>query len=82
MSCETKRRVGRPFNNERRLIREADLIPHIVPFSKATLWRMVRAGAFPEPVRLSPNIVAWRATDVDEWIGSRTSISERQRRYS
>jgi hypothetical protein len=28
-------------------IRQAGLIPHILPFSSATLWRMVNSGTFP-----------------------------------
>lgn len=66
----------------RRFLRESELISDVLPFSSSTLWRMVRAGEFPEPVRLSRNIVAWRRADVDEWISGRTSISDRQRKYS
>jgi len=48
-------------------IRQAGLIPHIVPFSSATLWRMVNAGTFPAPYKLSPRITAWRIDEVMEW---------------
>ena len=34
-------------------VRQAQLIPDIVPFSSATLWREVKAGRFPAPVKLS-----------------------------
>lgn len=44
---------------------------HMLPMSPATLWRMVREGAFPEPVRLSRGVTAWRADLVDAWIKSR-----------
>ena len=54
-------------------LREAQLVPHMIPVSPATLWRWVREGAFPKPVRLSSRITAWRAEDVDRWIKSRTS---------
>jgi prophage regulatory protein len=77
MTCE----VGKGFKGKR-LLRESDLIPDIVPFSSSTLWRLVRAGSFPEPVRVSKNIVAWRASDIEVWFNSHTPISERQRRYS
>ncbi len=39
-----------------------------LPFSKATLWRMVNAGKFPAPVKLSERITAWRVEEVREWI--------------
>ena len=39
-----------------------------IPFSKSTLWRRVQAQTFPEPVKLSTRVTAWRAEDVREWI--------------
>ena len=39
-----------------------------VPLSSTTLWRLCRSGAFPAPVRISTNAVAWRESDVEEWI--------------
>jgi prophage regulatory protein len=40
----------------------------LVPVSKSTLWRRVRAKTFPAPVKLSPGVTAWRAEDVRCWI--------------
>jgi prophage regulatory protein len=40
----------------------------ITPFSRATLWRRVRDGVFPSPIKLSPNIVAWRWRDLRRWL--------------
>ena len=45
-------------------VRQAQLIPAIFPFSSATLWRKVKAGTFPQPVKLGPRITAWRAEDI------------------
>jgi prophage regulatory protein len=52
-------------------IRAAQLCPGIVPIGRTTLWRKVKAGEFPAPVRLSANVVAWRVEDVRAWINSR-----------
>ncbi len=54
-------------------IRQSQLIPAIVPFSSATLWRKVKAGTFPAPVKLSARVTAWRVEDVRDWIRSRTA---------
>lgn len=54
-------------------IRQADLIPAIVPFSAATLWRRVKSGEFPAPVKLSARVTAWRREDIRVWMQSRTS---------
>lgn len=40
----------------------------LVPISKSTLWRRVRARTFPLPVKLSERITAWRADDIRAWI--------------
>ena len=40
----------------------------LIPFSAATLWRKVKAKKFPEPVKLSDNVTAWRVEDVRAWI--------------
>ena len=50
-------------------LRQSDVL-RLVPFSAATLWRVVRAGTFPAPVRLAPRVTAWRAEDIHEWMKS------------
>jgi Prophage CP4-57 regulatory protein (AlpA) len=45
-------------------VRQSQLIPVIFPFSPATLWRKVKAGTFPKPVKLGPRITAWRVQDI------------------
>lgn len=45
-------------------VRQAQLIPAIFPFSSATLWRKVKAGTFPKPVKLGPRITAWKVEDI------------------
>lgn len=40
----------------------------LVPISKSTLWRRVQDRSFPEPIKLSARITAWRAEDIRRWI--------------
>jgi prophage regulatory protein len=40
----------------------------LIPISKSTLWRHVQARTFPQPVKLSQRVTAWRAEDVRSWI--------------
>ena len=56
-------------------VRQSQLIPTIVPFSAATLWRRVKSGEFPSPVKLSERVTAWRVEDVRAWIVERTTLS-------
>lgn len=38
-----------------------------LPFSRATLWRLVKAGKFPAPAKISRSITAWNLGDVRRW---------------
>jgi len=37
-------------------------------FSSATLHRKIKAGEFPEPLRLGPNMKGWKESTADEFI--------------
>lgn len=47
------------------------LLLRFVPFSKSTLWRRVKKGDFPAPVKLSTGVTAWRVEEVRRWIAGR-----------
>ena len=57
-------------------IREAGLVPSPkrpgipvpLPFSAPTLWRKVREGTFPKPVKLSDRVTAWNVGTVRAWL--------------
>ena len=49
-------------------IRQAQLIPAVVPFSSATLWRKCKAGHFPKPIKLSERVTAWNCGAVRSWL--------------
>lgn len=36
--------------------------------SASTLWRYVKDGIFPKPLKLSAGVTAWRVEDVRAWI--------------
>ncbi len=40
----------------------------LVPFSKSTLWRRVKDGTFPKPLKLSNRVTVWRVEDIRQWI--------------
>lgn len=39
-----------------------------VPFSKSTLWRMIKKEQFPKPISLATKVTAWRAEEIHHWI--------------
>jgi prophage regulatory protein len=41
--------------------------------SKLTIYKMVRAGKFPQQVRLAEQRVAWLAAEIDGWIADQAA---------
>ena len=62
-------------------IRESQLVqspkrpdtPAPLPFSAPTLWRKVKAGTFPKPIKLSERVTAWNVGTVRAWLATQQS---------
>lgn len=39
-----------------------------LPFSAPTLWRKVKAGTFPKPIKLSERVTCWQVGAVRAWM--------------
>ena len=46
------------------------IVKTIVGLSDSTIDRLVRTKRFPQPVRLSPNRVAFRRSEVQTWLAN------------
>ena len=53
--------------SRRVFLRESDVL-ELIPISRTTLWRWVRQGTFPRPVKLSNAVTVWKAGKVQAWI--------------
>ena len=53
-----------------------------IPYSKPHLWRLIRGGKFPRPIRLGENRIAFPEHEIDLWvqekIAERDAIPEAQ----
>ena len=49
--------------------------PSPLPFSGATLWRKVRDGTFPAPVKLGVAISAWKVSEIRAWIRAQSEAA-------
>ena len=57
-------------------VRLAQLIPcslepekaAVLPVGAATVWRWVKAGTFPKPLKLSKRITVWPVGDIKKWL--------------
>ena len=44
----------------------------LVGLGRSSVYCLVRAGAFPAPLRIGARAVAWRADEVERWMSTRT----------
>ncbi len=56
-------------------VRQKKLLQEYVPFSAATLWRLVKVGRFPQPIRIANQITVWRISDVMIWAQNPNSFN-------
>lgn len=65
-----------PLNRLDPLIRQRDL-PAIVGLSRTQIWRLRTGrspGGFPAEVQITPTIIGWRLSDIEEWLASRPYV--------
>jgi prophage regulatory protein len=43
--------------------------------ARATVWRWVREGKFPSPVKLGSNCTRWKISDVEAWEAKREATA-------
>jgi prophage regulatory protein len=53
-----------------RVLRRPEVL-ELTGLSAATVYRWIAEGRFPPPVRLGPNSVGWRWSELQEWLETR-----------
>ena len=54
---------------QQKLYRRTD-VSDLTGLSKNAIYKFMREGRFPRPVKLKGRAVAWRKSDLDAWIAS------------
>ena len=78
---QLRRALVRPLEGENRMNRilRTPEVVRVTGLSKTTIWRRVRSGDFPAPVKLgSPDSrsIGWRQEEIEKWIESRPVIED------
>ena len=65
------------FIRESRLVQSPQRpnTPAPLPFSAPTLWRKVKAGTFPKPIKLSERVTCWQVGTVRAWMAAQEAQS-------
>jgi prophage regulatory protein len=58
-------------------LRVSALAPRL-GISKNTIWRLVREGKFPKPIKLSEKVTVWKADDVLTWLASKERKNDQE----
>ncbi|MBC3493577.1 helix-turn-helix transcriptional regulator [Pseudomonas taiwanensis] len=45
-----------------------DEVLHVTGIGRNTVYRRIREGTFPKQVKIGPNSVAWRQSDITQWM--------------
>ena len=46
--------------------------------SECSIWRWVRAGHFPKPIKLGPNAIGWETSAIERWLQTQRDVSDQQ----
>ena len=58
------------MNNDDRLLRREE-VERRCQISRSTIYKLMRVGAFPEPLRIGPRAVRWSQHEIECWIAAR-----------
>lgn len=50
-------------------------VEQLVQLSRSTIYAAVKAGTFPAPVRIGARAVAWRLSEIEQWLEARPLAS-------
>ena len=57
-------------SDDDRLLRRQEVERHC-QIGRSTIYRLMRAGQFPEPLRIGPRAVRWSQRELERWIATR-----------
>lgn len=58
------------IQSDERMLRRRS-VERMTGLSKSTLYRLIKQGSFPPPLRLTTKAVRWRRDEVHEWLQDR-----------
>ncbi|MEC8081456.1 MAG: AlpA family phage regulatory protein [Pseudomonadota bacterium] len=51
-------------------------VERLTSLHKSSIYRLMKEGKFPKPLRLSTMRVAWRLADIEAWVNSLETTDE------
>jgi prophage regulatory protein len=51
------------------------VVMRLTGLGRSTIYRMMAEDSFPQPVRLTRRLIAWRRADLEQWSDGRPSVT-------
>lgn len=71
----TQEEVGMTQTNETFFYRISDLC-ELIPASRSTVHRLIKGGVLPKPHHLTPRLVVWKKSDIDDWADGISTVKD------
>lgn len=76
-SAQQSARASPAGEGRERFMRRPE-VERVTGISRAHIYRLIKAGKFPEPISLlSTRVVVWLASEIDAWIAEQISAHRR-----
>ena len=59
--------AGSNQSGNQQFVRQPTVLQEWNPVSPSTLWREIKVGNFPKPLKLSQGVTAWRRSELETW---------------
>jgi prophage regulatory protein len=53
-------------------------VAEMTSLSKASIYKQIRLGTFPKPIKLDSRTNAWTDEQLEEWVKSRIELSQKE----
>jgi len=60
-------------NDRPQLVRLKEAI-RLTSFSRSSIWRGIKDGTFPAPIKIGKRAIAFRQSELEQWIKSRPRV--------
>lgn len=54
----------------KKLLKKTEVV-ELLGISSTTIYRLIKAGKFPKPIKLSPSRIAWTEAAIQKWLKSK-----------
>lgn len=61
--------------NTMTLFLRISVVMRLTGLGRSTIYRMMAEDSFPQPVRLTRRLIAWRRADLDRWTETRPQVT-------